>query len=61
MAMILIRALRLAPIPFPSPAGGGRARVPYAAGSNYSNGTSSSATILMILISGLIAGPAVSL
>ena len=27
----------------------------------YSNGTSSSATMLMILISGLIAGPAVSL
>ncbi len=28
---------------------------------NYSSGTSSSATMLMILISGLMAGPAVSL
>ncbi len=61
MAMIMIRALRLAPIPCPSPADGGRAKVPYATGSDYSNGTSSRATMLMILISGLIAGPAVSL
>ena len=30
-------------------------------GKFYSNGTSSSATMLMILISGLMAGPAVSL
>ena len=48
-------------IRFPSPAGGGRAKVPRAAGFDYSNGTSSNATMLMILINGLIAGPAVSL
>ncbi len=61
MLMILSGAPGASLTPFPSPASGRGAKVPCGNRLGYSSGTSSSATILMILIKGLIAGPAVSL
>lgn len=54
-----LRGQRPAALPFRR--GSGKASAAREAGAGYSSGTSSSATMLMILISGLIAGPAVSL